>query len=86
MSTQNVYTVYDSKSESYSPPFLARTHGEAIRSFEQAARTEKHQFNEHAEDFTLFHLGNWNDNSALYEMNLNPVPLARAHEALARQQ
>ncbi len=54
---QRVYSVYDSKAEVYLPPFFARADGEAIRMFTEAVRSETHEFNRFAQDFTLHHIG-----------------------------
>lgn len=85
MSTQKIYTIYDSKSEAYMKPMFLRSHGEAIRVFEAACQTSDHEFHRFPEDFTLFHLGEWDDSTALFQMNMTPIPLARSIEVVARQ-
>ncbi|AXH73126.1 MAG: nonstructural protein [Microviridae sp.] len=80
-----IYSIFDAKVEAYLAPIFLRSHGEAIRSFEGAALDEKSQFHRNAEDYTLFHLGEFDDSTALFQMEMIPVPLAKAHEVLARQ-
>jgi len=62
-----IYTVYDSKAEAYLPPFYAPTDGSALRSFETAANTPDHEFNKYSADYTLFHLGTFDDQTATIE-------------------
>lgn len=80
-----IYSVYDSKAEAYNTPIFMRTHGEAIRSFESAVLDEKTDFHRHAEDYSLFHVGEFDTLTGNIESNVTPIPLSRAHEVLARQ-
>lgn len=78
------YSVFDVKAEAYLQPFFARSHGEAIRSFESAVADEKHEFNRHAEDFSLFYVGEWDDSNASFDVTVVPMLLSKAHEVAAR--
>jgi len=80
-----LYSVFDSKVEAYMPPMFLRTHGEAIRSFDQAVAQEGTPFNKNSEDFTLFYLGDFDDQDGSLSALTTPIPLAKAHEVLARQ-
>ncbi|AXH74127.1 MAG: nonstructural protein [Microviridae sp.] len=77
-------SIYDSKAEAYLPPLYFRSNGEALRAFETAVKQESSDFFRNPEDYTFFYLGEWDDTTALCSMELNPVPLARAHEVLSR--
>ncbi len=59
--TEKVFTVYDSKIEAFLPPWHARTSGEAIRQFTDAAMDTKTQFSRHPSDFTLFEIGSFDN-------------------------
>lgn len=61
------FTVYDSKAEAYLRPFFAGTRGQAMRSFSDAVNDPAHEFNKHAEDYTLFYLGGFNEASGMLE-------------------
>lgn len=63
-----VFAVFDSKAESYLQPFYALAVGAAIRSFSDAANSESHEFHKHAGDFTLFHLGAFDQLSGQFEL------------------
>lgn len=64
----NIFSVYDSKAEAFTQPFFSATSGTAIRSFEQAANDQEHHFNKHAADYTLFHLGSFEETSGEFEI------------------
>jgi len=65
-----MFTVYDSKAEAYMQPFFAKSTGEALRSFSDTCQDKNHIFAKHPEDFTLFELGTWDEqtsNFVIYE-------------------
>lgn len=61
------YSVYDSKVGSYMQPFAMRSRGEAVRGWIDAVNDEKTQFNKHPEDFTLMELGEWDDQTGMFQ-------------------
>lgn len=56
-----VYSIYDSKAQSYLPPFLARSPGLACRMMITAAIDEGHELHKFAADYTLFRVGTWDE-------------------------
>ncbi len=56
-----IYTVLDSKAEAHHQPFFAPTDGVAQRNFATACLDENHNFNQHAADYTLFAIGEFDD-------------------------
>lgn len=54
-----IFSVFDSKSESFMPPFFSATPASAMRSFATAANDPTHEFNKYGVDFTLFLIGEW---------------------------
>lgn len=60
-------SVRDEKIEAFLPPFFVRTKGEGIRSFTEAASDEKHQFCRHPDDYVLYCVGVFDDNSGRFE-------------------
>lgn len=56
-----MYSVRDSKGETYSPPFLAKTPGEAERMFTNEVHNTQSQISKYPEDFDLYHLGTYDD-------------------------
>lgn len=53
----NVFTVFDSAASAYLEPFFAPTLEFALRGFREAVNKEGHQFAKFPEDYTLFHIG-----------------------------
>lgn len=56
-----VFSVYDSKARAFIPPFFVNNADVAIRVFAECANSKTHQFGKYAEDFTLFHIGTFDD-------------------------
>lgn len=78
----NVFTIYDVKAAVYAAPFFAPTVGVAKRLCLQSmsADTTWAQF---PDDFTLFHLGEFDDQSARFDP-INPLPVCQLGELLRR--
>lgn len=75
-----VFTIYDCKAEMYLQPFCFKTVGQASRAFEESCNDINHQFNKHPEDYTLFELGTYDDNTAAFEIGATPNALGKAIE------
>lgn len=54
---KKIFTVYDSKSETYTPPMLHNQAGEATRAFEGEVNNPQSMLNKYPADFTLFEIG-----------------------------
>lgn len=85
------FATYDAKAETYHLPFYARNSAVAIRSFEEAANQEGHDFMRFAADYTLFELGTFDDESGVSSehkahINLgNALQFVRSEPAAAQQ-
>lgn len=79
-----VFTVYDSKAEAYLQPLFVKSKGEAIRSFSDEVNREDSLLFKHVEDFTLFQLGSWDDQTAQFDLNPTPVAVGKAIEFLKK--
>lgn len=75
-----VFTIYDSKGEVYLPPFCSRTKGEALRMFQETANDLKSNICKYPSDFTLFHLGAYDDAEAKFSLAVTPISLGVAIE------
>lgn len=75
-----VFSVFDSAANAYTQPFFERSLGTAIRAFQDACQTEGHQFWKHAADYTLFHIGVWNEDTGKVTMLDAHVPLGNGLE------
>lgn len=75
-----IYNVYDAKAECYLTPIFFKTHALAIRAFENAINTPEHDFNRYSEDYTLFHIGDYDEDNGTITPVLTLVPLSKANE------
>lgn len=57
----NIYTVYDSKAETYTPPWFQHKEQMAIRTFGDCCNDKGHTFGMHPADYTLFAIGEFDD-------------------------
>ncbi len=60
------FAIWDAAAEAYLPPMFMTTKGQAIRSFADAVNEEGHQFARHADDYTLFHVGQFNQDTGMF--------------------
>lgn len=58
-----VYGIYDSKVGAFLQPFFAKSKGDAIRSITTLVADPAHNFNKWADDFTLFELGYYSEDT-----------------------
>lgn len=63
---RKVYTIRDSKAEIYNEPFMQHTHGEAERTIKSLLNKKDNQISLHPEDYDLYYLGEYDDNTGLY--------------------
>lgn len=56
-----MYSIRDAKGEIFNAPFYKKTHGEAERDFAELCKDEKSLVNKYPEDFDLYHVGIYDD-------------------------
>ncbi len=74
----HIFTVYDSAASFFLEPFFAPSIEFAIRGFRDAVNMEGHQFAKHPQDYTLFHVGQWNGTDGVLEPSATAVNLGVA--------
>lgn len=77
-----LFTVHDSAAMAYLPPIHYGSIGLALRTFKDAANDPKHAFHTHPKDYTLFHLGSFNDQTATFELFDTAAALGKALDLL----
>lgn len=77
-----MFSVFDAATGVYGHPIFQVSTAQAIRSFEGAARDPSTQINKFSKDFSLFHIGTYDDSKALVENVIPPRHIASAHEFL----
>lgn len=60
---KKIFTLLDSKAEMYLPPFVANTKAAAIREMQNVMRNPQTPMSMNKEDFSLWDLGTYNDNT-----------------------
>lgn len=80
MSRMSVYAVLDVKANAFVSPHFHKSHGQAIRDFSAAVRGGKSMLSNYPDDFSLYHLGYFDEVSGLLEDVTPPVFLSRASE------
>jgi hypothetical protein len=66
-----IFAIHDSAVGAYLEPFFARAAGEAIRRFEVACNTPDHPFCQRPADYTLFELGEYDDETGEFQQAVN---------------
>ncbi|AXL15432.1 nonstructural protein [Microviridae sp.] len=80
------FSIYDSKAGAYLPPFILPREEMAIRTFGDCINATDHQFSLHPEDYTLFRLGTWDDETARFTPEANgPHPVGNGVEFIRHQ-
>jgi len=72
------FAVYDSKVKAHMSPFFTTAAGHAIRSFEQAANDPQSALSRHPADFTLFEVGEFDEETGTFTNLKTPNSLGTA--------
>lgn len=78
---KSVFAVYDNKSASYLQPEFFKRKEQAVRSFEVACQKVDSDFFMYAEDFALFHLGEYDDDTGILQPLQTPKMVITAVQA-----
>ncbi len=73
-----IFSVFDSKVEDFMTPFFSQTIKSGQRAIANLARETDHPLNTNGEDYTLFHIGQFDTESALITTQKTPVALGLA--------
>lgn len=66
-----IFSIYDQKAEAHLPPFFLPTKAMAIRTFKDCVNNPEHAFGRNPGDYTLFHLGHWDDEDTNFYVEFN---------------
>lgn len=76
--TLKMYSIRDAKSESFNPPFFQPTHGVAERAFKELVNDPKSNANKYPEDYDLYYLGEYDDNTGKLAAKDTPEHMVKA--------
>jgi hypothetical protein len=74
----NAYSVKDAKSGTFGNPYYAQNDALAARSFEQASNDPNTTINAYPEDFSLYRVGSFNDESGEFKPEPQPQFITNA--------
>ena len=80
-----LYSIYDSKEEIYYQPHFLLNHSVALRQFGDMANDKDTKISKHPEDYTLWHLGSYEDSSATLTPLKTKKCLAHANEHVIQE-
>jgi hypothetical protein len=72
------FSVMDLKAETFMPPFFMHNEKLAERAFGDAANEGEHMFSKHPEDYALYCIGTWDDDTGQFENYQTPKSLGIA--------
>ncbi len=75
-----IFTVYDSKSEAYLPPFYNSSRGAALRAYSDTVNDRSTPIGAHPADYTLFEMGEFQDETGFIELYSTMINLGVAIE------
>lgn len=78
MSLLEVFAVKDTKGGMFLTPMHARSHGEAERMFKEATSDERSLICKYPEDYDLYHLGKFDDQTGKYDLKPAPEHIVNA--------
>lgn len=73
-----MFTIRDQKGDCFNTPFFQRTHGEAERNFQQLVRDGKSTLSQFPEDYDLYFLGDYDDQTGKVNVQDTPQHVAKA--------
>lgn len=77
----NTYSIYDAAAKAYMRPMFMQTDGLAMRVFKDAINSEEQSdISKHPEQFTLFKIGEFDDQKGVINSTDKPELLASGHE------
>ena len=71
----NLYTIYDTVAEVFNKPFADINDASAIRSFSESVKDQAHK-----NDYVLYHIGGFDDNSGQITADKAPLKLKSGFE------
>ncbi len=76
----SIFTVYDEKAEAHMRPFFEQTKGTAYRAFEESCNDPSTNFFKYPKDYTLYFIGQFDDNTCEIITAMPPLALGKATE------
>lgn len=78
------FTIYDEKAEAFSPPFFTNAIGIASRQFSELVNNADTMIHKHPADFTLYHVGYFDNHTAKFDPNATPALIGKATDYIEK--
>jgi len=75
---KQMYSIRDSKAQIFHIPYFNNTHGEAERNFSELVKDEKSMISKYPDDYDLYHVGTYDDQTGLVESLDTPQHMLKA--------
>lgn len=79
-----IFSIRDAKAECFNQPFFQKTHGEAERNFTQLVKDQKSMIAQFPEDYDLYYLGTYDDQTGLVKVLDTPQHVIKAISVIDR--
>lgn len=83
--TLTIYSIFDSKAESWSRPIFSRNDATAVREIKEVLAQGNTVFSSHPEDHTLFRLGTWSEVNPMFDYQTAPEAIAPLIQLMPRR-
>jgi hypothetical protein len=70
-----MFNIYDQKAKSFLQPFFMQNNSLAVRAITDLANDPEHSFCRHAEDYTLYELGTFDDQDCSFDLHDAPLTI-----------
>lgn len=75
-----IFSIYDSKAQQFNTPIFLAQEGQAIRAFDDLCNNKDSEVSKHPEDYTIFAIGEFDDDNGLVTPLTTPKSLGLALE------
>lgn len=80
-----IFSIRDSKMETFNRPFCMPAVGAAIRAFQDEVNTTGSEMNKHPEDYALYDLGTFDEERGMLYANSTPDKISEAKDLVYRE-
>lgn len=78
----SVFSIYDIGVSTWLRPMFARNKGEMVRQFSEGVNDSKSSISRYADDYVLYEIGTWNDDTCEFNLHKAPIKIGVAREFL----
>lgn len=80
-----IFSIRDAKTEVYNAPFYQKTMGEAERNFHTTVNDSKTTISQYPEDYDLYYLGEYDDNTGQFKALDTPQHVMKAVDVTKKE-